>query len=324
MIPVKDLKTKDLEGSPVISVIVPVYNGERYINNCIDSLLDQNFTSFEVICVDDGSVDNSFKILDCRASLDNRIKVICQTNMGVTKARKNGVEHAAGRYICFVDCDDTLFPDSLKVLFDAAVVNDADIVCANSTYAYRIKFNSLLKPIEYIAALLEQKVDLVVWAKLYKRHVLTDWAFDIPSHIKFAEDYIMNVRVGFNSERISFIRDIVYNYSEYNTGSVTSTFRINSRYMQEISESILCEIRKNNAENILRNSMSFCLKYMIWLLIRNNTLDMKNEWVNNTLKEIRPIFSFRERLYFMMRKQGFFPILQKIRCALNRDLGNNK
>ena len=91
-----------LSSSPLVSVVIPVYNGEMHISVCMDSILCQSFSSFEAIFVDDGSVDNSFRILSERASFDRRMKVIRQENMGVTCARRNGVKHAGGKYICFV------------------------------------------------------------------------------------------------------------------------------------------------------------------------------------------------------------------------------
>lgn len=156
-----------LSSSPLVSVVIPVYNGEMHISVCMDSILCQSFSSFEAIFVDDGSVDNSFRILSERASFDRRMKVIRQENMGVTCARRNGVKHAGGKYICFVDCDDRLLPDTLDILYNKALLSDADIVCGNSSYADRIKFDHFQTPLGYAAALLEQKVDLVVWAKLF-------------------------------------------------------------------------------------------------------------------------------------------------------------
>ena len=109
-----------LSSSPLVSVVIPVYNGEMHISVCMDSILCQSFSSFEAIFVDDGSVDNSFRILSERASFDRRMKVIRQENMGVTCARRNGVKHAGGKYICFVDCDDRLLPDTLDILYNKA------------------------------------------------------------------------------------------------------------------------------------------------------------------------------------------------------------
>ena len=110
-----------LSSSPLVSVVIPVYNGEMHISVCMDSILCQSFSSFEAIFVDDGSVDNSFRILSERASFDRRMKVIRQENMGVTCARRNGVKHAGGKYICFVDCDDRLLPATLDILYNKAL-----------------------------------------------------------------------------------------------------------------------------------------------------------------------------------------------------------
>ena len=307
-----------LSSSPLVSVVIPVYNGEMHISVCMDSILCQSFSSFEAIFVDDGSVDNSFRILSERASFDRRMKVIRQENMGVTCARRNGVKHAGGKYICFVDCDDRLLPDTLDILYNKALLSDADIVCGNSSYADRIKFDHLQTPLGYAAALLEQKVDLVVWAKLFRKSVLTDDVFDISSHIKFAEDYIMNIRIAFHAERIYFIHDLIYQYSEYNEDSVTSTFQLTPIYVQEICGYVLDEVRRAKAEDTLHKSVLLFLKYMIWMMIHQNVLEMDNDWTNKTIREIAPVLSSRESIYSRMRSSFVFPILKKLKDWCNR------
>lgn len=131
----------DSDTCPVISVVVPVYNGEKYLQECINSITNQTIVSFEAIFVDDGSTDKSFRILHANSLLDNRIKIIRQPNLGATSARKNGVKIAKGEWICFVDCDDRLLPETLQLLLNEAIKNRVDIVCGNSNYAYRINTN---------------------------------------------------------------------------------------------------------------------------------------------------------------------------------------
>ena len=104
--------------SPKISVIVPVFNTEKYISECIDSILAQTFTDWELILVDDGSKDNSGKICDEYATKDSRVRVLHQPNGGVTSARSNGVKNAKGEWITFVDADDTLPVDALKMMIE--------------------------------------------------------------------------------------------------------------------------------------------------------------------------------------------------------------
>ena len=89
-----------------ISIIIPIYNGEKFIEKCIKSIKNQTFKDFEIILVNDGSSDNSGQICDELAKNDNRIKVIHQENLGVSEARNRGIIASKGEYICFIDCDD--------------------------------------------------------------------------------------------------------------------------------------------------------------------------------------------------------------------------
>ncbi len=301
----------DSDKSPIISIVIPVYNGGKFLQECMNSIINQSLVSFEAIFVDDGSTDNSFEILSDNQLLDDRIRVIRQSNQGVTSARKNGVKAASGKWICFVDCDDLLLPDTLQILLNEAQKSGADIVCGNSTYAYRIKKNHLLNSIEYIAALLERKIDIVLWSKLYRKELLKEDVFDIPSYIKFAEDYIMNIRIGFKVKTVSCVQNLVYQYGEYSEGSVTSTFRLSTPYAQEVCGYILQEIVVNNAEAVLYRSKLFFLKYMIWMLIHHTALDMDNDWVKKVMKEIIPVLSYRERIYLLVRKSPIFRLLKK-------------
>ncbi|WP_066067720.1 glycosyltransferase [Neobacillus soli] len=113
---------------PKLSVIVPIYNVEEFLPNCIDSILEQTFTNFELILVNDGSPDNCGKICDFYAKKDNRINVIHKTNGGVSSARNIGIEISKGEYIAFVDPDDTIEPNMYDVLLKAAIKYEADIV----------------------------------------------------------------------------------------------------------------------------------------------------------------------------------------------------
>ena len=131
---------------PKVSVIVPVYNVERYLPECLDSLLGQSFQDFEAICVNDGSPDNSIKILDQYAQKDRRIKVITQENQGLAGARNTGLDHVKGRYVFFLDSDDTLPLDALEILVKIAETTKVPVVVSESNneskklipFSYRI------------------------------------------------------------------------------------------------------------------------------------------------------------------------------------------
>ena len=113
-----------------ISVIVPVFNAEKYLKMCLNSLVSQTLKNIEIICIDDGSTDNSLAILDKFKSKDDRIKIIKQKNYGVSMARNNGISEAQGEYIGFVDADDWVDKDFFEKLYNAAQKYNADIATA--------------------------------------------------------------------------------------------------------------------------------------------------------------------------------------------------
>ena len=116
---------------PTLSVIVPVYNGEKYLCRCLDSILAQSFSDFELILINDGSTDNSGKLCDDYAAADSRVTVIHTENRGVSRARKTGLERATGKYVTFVDCDDWLDKALYFRMVDGAEQHGADVVvCA--------------------------------------------------------------------------------------------------------------------------------------------------------------------------------------------------
>lgn len=115
----------------LISVIVPVFNTEAYLNRCLDSIINSKYKKLEIICVNDGSTDRSAEILERYASIDNRIKIIYQDNQGVSAARNKGLEIAMGEYVCFIDSDDWIHKQFFAYLLKAITENTADIALCN-------------------------------------------------------------------------------------------------------------------------------------------------------------------------------------------------
>ena len=114
--------------NPEISVITPVYNTEKYLKECLDSVISQTFKNIEIICIDDGSTDNSLNILKEYAKKDSRIKIIQQKNLGVVLARNNAINKAKGKYIYLLDSDDIISPVCLEMLYDAIIHNKGDVI----------------------------------------------------------------------------------------------------------------------------------------------------------------------------------------------------
>lgn len=184
---------------PTISVIVPVYKVEPYLRRCVDSILAQTFTDFELILVDDGSPDNCGAICDEYAARDERVRVIHQENSGVSSARNAGLDAAIGNYITFVDSDDEILPCFLQHAIDAAQNYQLDIYLAGFSLIsqtgedlsfqtiseLRVSKTEKISP-ELFIELLQVSYITSCWAKLYSRALIASTRFDV--NLCFGED----------------------------------------------------------------------------------------------------------------------------------------
>lgn len=200
---------------PQISVIVPIYKVEKYLQECIDSILKQTFSNFELILVNDGSPDGCREICDQNAKRDPRITVIHQDNQGVTRARANGVKIARGEFITFVDGDDTVLPGALELLYNH-MAQGIDIVMG--------KYQTNTIPSQGIISFEKYREMCVTLkntfggpcAKLFRSYLFNNTTFDIPRDVLIGEDTIMNINIAYA------LRGAVYS-----TGARIYTYRKN-------------------------------------------------------------------------------------------------
>ena len=215
---------------PKISVIVPVYKVEKYLPECIESVLAQTFTDFELILVDDGSPDNCGTICDAYAARDPRVRVFHKENGGVTSARRLGVERSRGEWITFVDSDDKLFPNAFHDLSTTAEAHpDADLVEGVSDRGFSPirKFWSEheASALEYAEALASYRLfwSTGPWGKLLRRSVMNAGeAMNVPARFYFAEDFLMLVRFATKMRRAVKINSLVYSYRNNEEGACRS------------------------------------------------------------------------------------------------------
>lgn len=223
-----------------ISIIVPVYNVEKYIKRCIESILKQTYEYFEIILIDDGSTDNSSKICDEYYRQDKRIKVIHKENGGVSSSRNVGLDIAKGDYISFIDSDDYIEADMFEKMIETIVSNAADIVQCNFKSVCeneKDSKNKIYKDVEvgnkYFA--LNEIVDIpfsnVVWNKIYKKEVLSEIRFN--ENIKRFEDVDFTCRVLLNCNRYVKDDSQLYNYFQ-RQGSLCRA----NKYSLELLEAI--------------------------------------------------------------------------------------
>ncbi len=180
----------------LISVIVPVYNVEKYLKRCINSILGQTYNNFELILIDDGSPDNSGNICDEYVLKDSRVKVIHKENTGVSDSRNIGIGQAKGEYLTFIDSDDYISSDMLEIMYNDMIENNAEIVIGgrnivNESDGHIIfqenNKKSVMNSEQALKELMiEKNFNCVSWGKLYKKELFNDYKFCVNTII--AED----------------------------------------------------------------------------------------------------------------------------------------
>lgn len=264
----------------LISIIVPIYNVEKYLNKCVESILKQTYDNLEIILVDDGSLDNCGNICDEYAKKDSRIIVLHKTNGGLSDARNKGINIAKGKYIGFVDSDDYIDNDMFEILYNLCKNNNADIsmisykeieneiiINENSNYTNKVfKYNN----IEAIKELLkDEKIKNYAWNKLYKKEL-----FDgIEYPIKMAyEDVGTTYKLFEKAKKIIWYDIPKYNYIRRGTSIVSKNTYKNLKDFIDLSyqrynyfeNSIYSnKIKIENSYSFIRNMIMFYLNYQI-------------------------------------------------------------
>lgn len=222
-----------LPSSPLLSVIVPIYNTAAYLSKCLDSIIGQTYSNLEIILVDDGSPDNSGEICDEYAQKDARIRVIHQPNKGLSGARNSGLDMATGEYIAFADSDDYMKPTMYEKLISAAVKENADMVIDDF---YMILESGLSRkhngldnstPQTKIKDMfLRDKLPSYVWNKIYRKHLFDHIRF---TKIRGFEDLLIFPHLIQKTRKIAVIHNAGYYYNCLNMGALTAVFNHNRK-----------------------------------------------------------------------------------------------
>lgn len=238
-----------------VGIIVPVYNTEKYLSDCINSILCQTYKNIKLILVNDGSKDNSGKICDSFKESDERITVVHKENGGANSARAIGVTYAADcDYITFVDSDDLLYDYSMEELV-SCTDECIDIVIGKvSDEAIVSDYEKTIDAEDYRRRLICQNISWSPCAKLYKKELFDEKVFSIPESIKLGEDYLMNLKLSFNStNKIYLLTKCLYQYNR-NLESVTSTTRNSVMLRDNLYKEVLVTIPKNKL-NVYMNEL---------------------------------------------------------------------
>lgn len=207
--------------SPLISMIVPVHNAAPYLRRCIDSLLAQSFSDYEIVLIDDGSTDGSADICNEYLSKDSRVKVIRQSNKGVSTARNRGMEVANGQYLSFIDADDWVEPDFLAVFVEEIDKRGGIVDCMiqgfieheNQTKQASYNYYPSAKEIGADLYRLEENwLISYVWNKLFRKDVIDRWNISYDAQIPIGEDYLFCMAFMGKCTSLTVLPHIGYHY----------------------------------------------------------------------------------------------------------------
>lgn len=203
-----------------VSVIVPIYKIERYLHQCVDSIIAQTFTDFELLLIDDGSPDGCPAICDEYAQKDARIRVFHKPNGGLTSARNHGLDNAKGDWIMHIDGDDWIEPTYIEELYNAAIKNDADIAICGFRFAYEDGSFVIEHPTvwndnrstslnRYIAS-----VWTTAWGSIHKSSLYHNNGVRSPKNITYCEDFHLMTRLCYFADKVVSIDIPLYNYRQ--------------------------------------------------------------------------------------------------------------
>ena len=247
--------------TPLISVIVPVYRVEEYLERCVKSILSQTYKNLEVILVDDGSPDQCPDICDACAEKDARVKVIHQENKGLSGARNAGIDAASGEYLAFVDSDDYVSPHFIEELYQ--LLQDTGCAIGQCRFSY-VKGDGLVEEgdsafcIYRGESLMEQLYGpeekatcfVVAWNKLYRAELFKETGIRYPEG-RIHEDEATTYRLFHEAKKLAFLDRALYGYYTENGGSITSVFSAKRLQWLTAHEERIAFFKKNGYEKLL-------------------------------------------------------------------------
>ena len=293
---------------PKISVIVPVYKAEKYLHRCVDSILSQTFTDFDLILVDDGSPDNCGVICDEYAQKDNRVRVFHKENGGVSSARNLGLDKAQGEWITFVDSDDYIedgflyIPDSAQ---DDLLIQNYKVIEGEN---YDVKFENSIIPPTQIQEFINQNIDKLwlrtPWSKFFKREIIYKNKIKFTEGVKIGEDTIFVLDYLFHINSVQFLNSA--NYIYINEGdNLYNKYKLSAEKAVETFHLFIERYNRLNADSITFLHFAFMF---YWSIISPKDYASIRRWKSDRI--VKQTFqTIRHRLSKIWRiKYHFLPL----------------
>lgn len=307
--------------SPLVSIVLPVYNCEKYLRECIDSILAQTYNTWELVIIDDGSTDASPNICDEYARSETRIKVFHQSNSGVSYSRNTGIEASSGQFIVFCDSDDYLEPEYLETLLQTARDHPSyeHIWCCFQTVSGSDRENARLNYVLYdpvsfysikdIMTLHAMWLDASPCNKLYRVEIITQNHLRFPENLSLGEDFLFNLSYldCSSTQRIAVIAQPLYNYRLREEDSLDTKYRAD-----------LLEIYKFLNEQCRLYLNKWNVPSSQWNLQRNNEFYMYEKVFRNNMRAPERTKAAKIRLNStLMRDNTFQTILRARTCFVH-------
>ena len=279
--------------SPDISIIIPVYNAEKYLTQCLDSILFQTFEQWEALLIDDGSVDSSSAICNDFALIDGRFRIIRQENAGASAARNTGLDNARGKWIAFVDSDDWIVPEYVELMLQTASSQQADAVFCNcfvvrdhySTPQFVYKDIKQLSSDELLKRFLTvSNVRSELWGKIFKSELLT--SLRLNNHIRIGEDMLYLIALYYaNSLKTSILTEPLYYYRQLDTSLMRT-----GNLVEDIKQTLLTYehfVHENPdlAEKYPVENATFIVRLLTYLTKQDVMRQFKDTYAMRLLKE---------------------------------------
>lgn len=283
---------------PKVSIIVPVYNCEKYISECLNSIINQTYKNIEVVIINDGSTDNSERIINEYVTKDARLLYVYQDNGGPSKARNTGILTSTGEYLTFVDSDDTVDKCYVELLVNKMLHTNADLVCCSYTdfseYGVLkcIDFNfDYSVSVHFVIDMVCKGTGGVMWGKIYRKEIIDKYELKLDKDIFMCEDLVFVLQYVSKSRSFASIEVPLYNYNRCNQYSISSNISIS--YVQnyitvcERIEGILHNVGLDGSK--IQNIITDKIQSFVLQLVENQSMEIRVIGIKNAVKNITRI-----------------------------------
>lgn len=292
---------------PLVSVIVPIYNVERYLSKCIDSIIKQDYEKIEIILVCDGSPDSSLSICEKYKKIDKRIVVIDKKNGGVSSARNYGLRDSSGKYVIFVDADDWLESNFISYMVSLIENESCDFgLSLNSIKSEKVRLNQqeevkVISPVEATALLISTRVDVGCWNKIYKRELLIENNIFFDEKQYYGEGLLFITTVAQLAKKTFVTNKELYHYRQDNLSSATKKYNFDKYINGAKSLDIIRGNLMYNDESINKQlNIHYCLFFCNAIYdtyvnkeVRTN-LEQYKYWKKEVKKYFKLISKYKE------------------------------